>query len=94
MFSLTQGSGADDDLMSLDQFCRLCTSNGANPNAVVTGKNSCDVPSVTDDANLNTAVMWKNSCGVPSVPDAVFVGSDICDGPISSVGLASVPCLV
>jgi hypothetical protein len=37
MFNLTQASGTNDDLNSLDQVCQLCTSDVGYPNAAESG---------------------------------------------------------
>ncbi len=54
-------------------FFQLHTSDGDKPNAVVMGKNSCDIPSVSDGCD-------------EILTGTLLVGSHLCTAPISGPG--------
>jgi hypothetical protein len=94
-FSLTQASGTDDDMNSLDQFCQICTTDVGFWNATNSGKSPVDNHSATAGGSPNIVVMHKNSSDVPSVTGgSVPVCSHISEHPFSSVPPASHPKLV
>jgi hypothetical protein len=98
MFSLTQASGTDDDMNSLDQFCQMCTTNEV-PDS---GKSPVDNHSADVGGSSNIVVMHKNSSGTPSVTcgshailgGSLPVRSHVSDCSISSALPASHPELV
>ncbi|MFN9982856.1 MAG: hypothetical protein ACK53Y_23200, partial [bacterium] len=58
-FSLTQASGTDDDMNSLDQFCQICTTDVGFWNATNSGKSPVDNHSATAGGSPNIVVMHK-----------------------------------